>query len=82
MSTWVAYWDVILILAAAVISGLAIRTLCRRSPLEQRRRFREHRHSGPGPLPIAARGLGDEPSYNGLRADGGYGPLPRHRPPA
>jgi hypothetical protein len=31
MSAWVAYWDVILILSAAVISGLAIRTVGRRS---------------------------------------------------
>ena len=30
-SAWVAYWDVILILSAAVISGLAIRTVGRRS---------------------------------------------------
>ena len=30
-SAWVAYWDVILILSAAVFSGLAIRTVGRRS---------------------------------------------------
>ena len=30
-SAWVAYWDVILVLSAAVISGLAIRTVGRRS---------------------------------------------------
>ena len=30
-SAWVAYWDVILILSAAVISGLAIRTVGSRS---------------------------------------------------
>jgi hypothetical protein len=30
-STWVTYWDVILILLAAIISGLAIRTVGRRS---------------------------------------------------
>ena len=30
-STWVAYWDVILLLLAAIVSGLAIRTVGRRS---------------------------------------------------
>jgi hypothetical protein len=30
-SAWVAYWDVILVLCASVISGLAIRTVGRRS---------------------------------------------------
>jgi ABC-type transport system involved in multi-copper enzyme maturation permease subunit len=31
MSEWVAFWDVILILSAAILSGLAIRTVGRRS---------------------------------------------------
>ena len=31
MSRWVAFWDVILILSAAILSGLAIRTVGRRS---------------------------------------------------
>ena len=31
MTGWVGYWDMILILSAVIVSGLAIRTLDRRS---------------------------------------------------
>jgi hypothetical protein len=31
ISAWVGYWDLILILSAAIISGLALRTVGRRS---------------------------------------------------